>query len=84
MQKTKTLIALKNVKLYAATYVDGASKAETRLIIEINGRYNFLHPTGTDSKLKAVAGWLVEQIKAEASAQTEDQEEVDISVRMGG
>ncbi|MFW9801120.1 MAG: hypothetical protein ACFFFC_00585 [Candidatus Thorarchaeota archaeon] len=72
----KTLVKLQEVKIFAATYVDGKSYADTRFVAKIGDNYHFLHPEGVDSKLKRLAGWLLNAIKEKLN--TTDSKPLDL------
>jgi hypothetical protein len=79
----KTLVNLQEVKVYAATFVDGLSKADTRLVIKIGNNIHFLHQEGVEAKLKMPAGWLIKAIREKigpVNAETESlpRDEVDL------
>lgn len=58
----KTLVNLQKVEIFAATYVDGQQYSDTRLVAKIGKNLHFLHPEGTDAKLRQPAGWLIKAV----------------------
>ena len=66
----KTLVNLQEVQIFAATYVDGQQFSDTRLVAKIGDRLHFLHPEGTDAKLRQPAGWLIQAIKDKIGPET--------------
>jgi hypothetical protein len=62
----KTLVKLQEVKVFAATFVDGEQIADTRFVAVIGDNIHYLHPEGVDSKIRQPAGWLKEAIRRKA------------------
>ena len=58
----KTLVSLTEVRVFAATFVDGQQHSDTRLVAKIGDNVHFLHPEGVDSKIKQPALWLKQEI----------------------
>lgn len=63
----KTLVSLREVKVYAATFVDGEQEHDTRFVAVIGDNIHYLHPEGVDSKIRQPAGWLKDAIKTIAA-----------------
>ena len=59
----KTLVNLQEVQVFAATFVDGQQFSDTRLVMKVGEGLHFLHPEGTDGKLRQPSGWLSKAIK---------------------
>lgn len=68
----KTLVNLQKVEVFAATYVDGEQKADTRFVAVIGDNIHFLHPEGVDGKIKQPAGWIKDAIRARMPQDKED------------
>jgi len=74
----KTLVNLTEVKVYAATFVDGGSVSDTRLVAKIGEHLHFLHPEGVDSKIKQPAGWLKEAISSKISQRNGNSDQASV------
>ena len=74
----RTLVNLTEVKVYAATFVDGQQYSDTRLVAKIGDNIHFLHPEGVDSKIRQPAGWLKEAILAKAPAASAPDTPVEV------
>jgi hypothetical protein len=64
----KTLVNLQEVKVFAATYVDGSQNSDTRFVAVMGDSIHFLHVDGTDSKLRQPSEWLKKQIREQVPA----------------
>lgn len=64
----KTLVSLTEVRVFAATFVDGSQKSDTRLVAMIGDHLHFLHPENVDDKVKQPAAWLQTQIREQVPA----------------
>lgn len=63
----KTLVSLRPVQVFAATYVDGQQLSDTRMVAVLDDQVYFLHPSAKDdASLKPPAGWLKQKILEEA------------------
>ena len=68
----KTLVSLRPAQIFAVTYVDGEQMADTRLVLVAGGNVHFLHPSPKDdASLRPPAGWLKDQILAQAGTPEE-------------
>ncbi len=74
----KTLVSLIEVKVYAATFVDGQQYSDTRLVAKIGDNIHFLHPEGVDSKIRQPAGWLKEKVLEMAPMVSAPDEPVEV------
>jgi hypothetical protein len=74
----KTLVNLQEVKVFAATFVDGQQYSDTRLVAVIGDNIHFLHPEGVDSKIRQPASWLKDKVREMAPAASAAQEPVEI------
>ena len=74
----KTLVNLQEVKIFAATFVDGQQIADTRFVAIVGDSIHFLHPEGVDTKIRQPAGWLKEAIKAKIMPPPAPEEEDDV------
>jgi hypothetical protein len=63
----KTLVNLQEVRVFAATFVDGSQYSDTRLVAMIGDNIHFLHPEGVDSKIRQPAKWLKDQVRKQLS-----------------
>lgn len=68
----KTLVNLQKVEVFAATFVDGAQKSDTRFVAVMGDNIHFLHVDGVDTKLRQPAGWLKDQIRDQAPGASSD------------
>lgn len=67
--EVKTVKRVVPVELFlAAGIIDGEGKASNRLVFRSPGNpsFYFLFPAGTEKNMKPAAGWLQEQLEAQA------------------
>ena len=59
----KSVVSVRPVSIFAVTYVDGESYADTRFVAKVGDNIHFLHPEGVDNKIKQPASWLKDKLR---------------------